>query len=68
MTKIIIEEEVKEETELHKHRLYNFVRLLGDDYEKDKINDLTKSEVDYHDLENLLNKNCPKELAIEILM
>ena len=59
---------VKELTKLQEHKLYNFKLLLGNDYSKDKLQELMENQVDYHELENLLNKNCPKDLALKILL
>lgn len=58
----------KEKHSLKKFRLQQFVNLLGPDWPIDDILTLTESEVSYHDLEKLLKKDCPKELAIKILL
>jgi hypothetical protein len=58
---------VKELSQLQEHKLYNFVRLLGDEYSIDVLEGLIENQIDYHELENLLEKGCSKDLAIEIL-
>lgn len=49
-------------------RLKQFVNVLGPEWPIDDILSLVESEVDYHDLENLLEKGWPKHLAIKTLL
>lgn len=52
--------------QLRENRKYWFSRYLGEDH-KD-IEDLLESSISPHDVENLLNKGCPKKLISEILL
>lgn len=44
-----------------------FTMALGEDWPKEDILLLTESHVDYHDLEKLIENECPKDLAMQIL-
>jgi hypothetical protein len=60
--------ECREKENLLYHRRYNFRVLLGEDWPLADIDKLIAEDIDFHDLEKLLNNNCPKELAIKILL
>jgi hypothetical protein len=49
------------------NRLYRFKELLGEDFDEDKLKELTKSSMDYWELSGLLQAGCPPDLAIDIL-
>jgi hypothetical protein len=59
--------EVSERENLFEHRRRNFRRLLGDDCENEIIIKLIEEDVDYHELEKLLENGCSKELAVKIV-
>lgn len=53
---------------LKNHRMQQFVKLLGPDWNIDDIMALVDSTVSHHDLESLLSNGCPKNLAVKILL
>lgn len=57
-----------EEQQLLDNRIFRFKEILGSDYDKKTLNHLVASDVDYHDLENLISKGCSLTTAIEILV
>lgn len=53
---------------LHNYTVERFQELLGKNWPLGDIVSLINAEVDYYDLQNLLERGCPKETAIRILL
>lgn len=58
----------KEVRQLVSWRTDRYLRLLGSDWPEKDILKLLKKGVDHHELEYLLKRNCPKKIAIKILL
>lgn len=68
MSSTLEDKKEREAKKLFQHKFDNFVKLLGPDWPTDDIRALVYSEVSYHDLESLLQRGCPKQTAISILL
>lgn len=62
------EKYIEDSEQLLRHRKKNFQALLGEDWPEEDVEALVQSEATHHELEDLLKNNCPKDLAIQILL
>jgi hypothetical protein len=57
----------KEKQNMLAFKIDMFVDQLGEDWPLDDIYSMIERGIDWHDLQNLLEAGCEKELAIKIL-
>lgn len=58
----------QEQEQLFNNRYKLFVEVMGDDWPKDDIFTLVDSDVTWHDVKKLLEKGCPKDQILKILL
>lgn len=63
-----VTEKISEAEKVYRHKREQFKRIVGDEFPEDLLEKLASSDIYYDDFTNLLNRGCPPEIAVKILL